>query len=57
MPGRQAAREREELAVAVVDRAGWKTWSRESMGQEAIRSLRATADFAGLRPWRSARRR
>jgi hypothetical protein len=62
MQDRQAARKREELAGAVdrtppLGRLGWKTCSRESMCQEVIRSLRATDDFAGFLPWRSAIRR
>jgi len=36
---------------APLGRLGWKTCPRESMCQEVIRSLCATADFAGFLPW------
>ena len=54
MQGRQAARKREELSATVVDRWGEKTWLRESMCQEVIRSFRATEEFAGFLPCRAA---
>src|SRR3954451_10176503 len=56
--GRQAARNVEELAEAGVSpprgRLGLNAWSRARTCQAATRTLRATADLAGLRPWRLA---
>ena len=54
MQDRQAVRKQQEFAEA-----GWclKGSRRESMCQAAIRSLRATADFAGFLPWRAETRR
>jgi hypothetical protein len=55
--GRQAARKRQELAETVVgslEPAGLKGWRRPRTCQLAMRTLRATADFAGFLPARPA---
>ena len=56
LEGRQAARNVEELAGTGVvpprGRLGLKDSLRDRTCQTAIRTLRATADLAGLRPWR-----
>ena len=56
MRGRQAARKQLELAETsvplVCERAGLKGCPRLRMCQLAVRTLRATADFAGFLPAR-----
>jgi hypothetical protein len=56
MRGRQAARKQRELAETEPPRGrlGLKGSSRERTCQEAIRTLRATADLAGFLPARAA---
>jgi hypothetical protein len=53
MQDRQAVRKRQEFAGAGGLKGSW----RESMCQAAIRSLRATDDFAAFLPWRAESRR
>ena len=53
MQDRQAVRKQEEFA----GEGGLKGSRRESMCQAAIKSFRATADFAGFLPWRAETRR
>ena len=55
--GQKAAGARRGSVLAAAGAGGLKGSSRASMCQAAIRSLRATDDFAGFLPWRALTRR